>query len=122
MTVQELRCLAASPLVTVGSHGRGHPCLAALPPERRAADLMRARDDIFSWLGRSPDGLAYPFGVAGVDVDEATRKAACDAGYSYAVLNGGGRPNDLMAIPRAAVGDTGADAFDAWLRKLARNN
>ena len=120
MTVDELRCLAASPLVTVESHGRDHACLATLPAERRAADLTGARDDISGWLGRSPDGLAYPFGVAGVDVDEATREAARDAGYSYAVLNGGGWSNDRMAIPRAAVGDVGADAFDAWLRKLAR--
>ena len=51
---------------------------------------------------------------------EATREAARDAGYSYAVLNGGAWSDDRMAIPRAAVGDVGADAFDAWLRKLAR--
>jgi peptidoglycan/xylan/chitin deacetylase (PgdA/CDA1 family) len=122
MTVEELRRVAASPLVRIESHGRGHPCLAALPAERQAADLARARDDLASWLGRSPNGLAYPFGVVGVDVDEATRRAARDAGYAYAVLNGCGWPNDPMAIPRAAVGDAGADAFDAWLRRVARDS
>ena len=119
MTVDELRRLAASPRITVGSHCVNHPCLAALPPERRASDLVTARDVLCEWLGSPPDGLAYPYGVPGVDVDGATRDAARAAGYAYAVVNASGavsRRTDPMALPRAAVPDVGADAFDAWLR------
>ena len=123
MTVDELRRLAASPVVTIGSHGRHHACLATLPAERQAADLAAAREDLSGWLGHTPDGLAYPYGVAGVDVDDATREAAREAGYSYAVAQRRrvGRA-DRLAIPRAAVPDVGADAFDAWLRKLAQDS
>jgi peptidoglycan/xylan/chitin deacetylase (PgdA/CDA1 family) len=119
MTVEELRRLAASPVVTIGSHGVDHACLSALAPERRAADLVVARDDLDGWLGAPPAGVAYPYGVPGVDVDRATREAARAAGYAYGVVNARGavsRGSDPMALPRAAVGDAGADAFDAWLR------
>jgi peptidoglycan/xylan/chitin deacetylase (PgdA/CDA1 family) len=122
MTVDELRRLAASPVVTIGSHGRHHPCLAALTPERQAADLTAAREDLADWLGHPPAGLAYPYGVPGVDVDAATREAARAAGHAYAVVNTAGalpRRADRMAFPRAAVPDVGADAFDAWLRERA---
>jgi peptidoglycan/xylan/chitin deacetylase (PgdA/CDA1 family) len=119
MTVDELRHLAASPLVTIGSHGVDHACLSALAPERRAAELVLAREELEGWLGVTPTGFAYPYGVPGVDVDGATRAAARAAGYAYGVVNAPGamsRSPDLMALPRAAVGDVGADAFDAWLR------
>jgi peptidoglycan/xylan/chitin deacetylase (PgdA/CDA1 family) len=120
MTVDELRRLAASPVVTIGSHGRDHPCLAALTPERQAADLAAAREDLAGWLGHPPAGLAYPYGVLGVDVDAATRDAAREAGHAYAVVNTAGalpRRADRLAFPRAAVPDVGAHAFDAWLRE-----
>ena len=122
MAVDELRRLAASPVVTIGSHGRHHPCLAALAPERQAADLAAAREDLAGWLGHPPAGLAYPYGVLGVDVDAATREAAREAGHAYAVVNTAGalpRRADRLAFPRAAVPDVGADAFDAWLRERA---
>lgn len=122
MTVDELRELDASRLITIGAHGCRHACLAALPPERQAADLVAARDDLSRWLGRPPAGLAYPYGVLGVDVDAATRDAARVAGYVYAVVNSAGalrRRTDRMALPRVAARDVGADAFDASLRTRA---
>ena len=75
MTVHELRRLAASPMVTIGSHGVDHACMATQTPERRAVELAKARDDLSGWLGTPPAGFAYPYGVPGVDVDAATRHA-----------------------------------------------
>jgi len=72
-----------------------------------------------AWLGSPPAGIAYPYGVPDVDVDAATQAAARAAGYRYGVVNAQRRWRrhlDPMALPRAAVGDTGADSFDAWLR------
>ncbi|MDA0164731.1 polysaccharide deacetylase family protein [Solirubrobacter ginsenosidimutans] len=122
MTVDELRRLAASPVVTIGSHGVGHACLAELSPEQRAGEFVRSKEDLHAWLGDAPAGFAYPYGVPGVDVDAATLKAASDAGYAYGVVNAPGsvsRRTDPMGVPRVAVADTGADAFDAWLSSPA---
>jgi peptidoglycan/xylan/chitin deacetylase (PgdA/CDA1 family) len=120
MTVSELRRLAVAPGVTIGSHGVGHASLASLPADRRADELRTARDTLDRWLGSPPAGVAYPYGVPDVDVDAATQADARNAGYLYGVVNASrrwGRNLDPMALPRAAVGDTGADSFDAWLRQ-----
>jgi peptidoglycan/xylan/chitin deacetylase (PgdA/CDA1 family) len=102
MTVAELHRLAASPLVTIGSHGRTHPSLALVGPQRRAEELRRSRDDLAGWLGTEPTAFAYPFGVWGADVDAATRDAVAAAGYAYAVVNTVAvPPGDRFLIPRA---------------------
>ena len=101
MTVAELRRLAASPLVTLGSHGRTHPSLALVGPQRRAEELRRSREDLTGWLGTEPAAFAYPFGVWGADVDAATRDAAAAAGYACAVVNTVAVPRgDRFLIPR----------------------
>ena len=101
MTIAELRRLAASPLVTLGSHGRTHPSLALVGPQRRAEELRRSREDLTGWLGTEPAAFAYPFGVWGADVDAATRDAAAAAGYACAVVNTVAVPRgDRFLIPR----------------------
>jgi peptidoglycan/xylan/chitin deacetylase (PgdA/CDA1 family) len=102
MTVAELQRLAASPLVTIGSHGRTHPSLALTGPQRRAEELRRSREDLAGWLGTEPAAFAYPFGVWGADVDAATRDATAAAGYACAVVNTVAvPPGDRFLIPRA---------------------
>ena len=105
MTVAELRRLAASPLVTLGSHGRTHPSLARrsrTPRPRRGS-----REDLTGWLGTAPAAFAYPFGVWGADVDAASRDAAAAAGYAFAVTNSTDAPRDdplaLARVPAAGL-------------------
>ena len=96
--------LAASPLIAIGSHGRTHPSLALVAPQRRAEELRRSREDLAGWLGAEPTAFAYPFGVWGTDVDAATRDAAAAAGYACAVVNTIDVPRgDRFLIPRAPV-------------------
>ena len=122
MTVDELRRLAASPLVTVESHGRGHACLATLPAERRAADLdgsARRHLQLAGTLARRPR-LSIRCRRSRRRRSDTRRGAR--RGVFLRRAQRQRWSNDRMAIPRAAVGDVGADAFDAWLRKLAQDS
>jgi peptidoglycan/xylan/chitin deacetylase (PgdA/CDA1 family) len=119
LTVEELRALATSPLIDVGAHTRTHPNLRFMPPARRMAELLGARQDLTEWLGIDPPTtLAYPFGVPDADVDHETCAAAAAAGFRYAVLNAAGTVTsrtDRLRIPRMAAPNVGADEFAALL-------
>lgn len=117
LTVPELRELAASGTVDVQSHGCDHLSLALVPADVRARDIVNAADAIEEWLGTRPRHIAYPFGVPGTDVDDATRDAAALAGYEIGVINAPGpvETANPLAIPRRAVPDVDGAQFAEWL-------
>jgi peptidoglycan/xylan/chitin deacetylase (PgdA/CDA1 family) len=121
LTVAELRELSSSPLIDVGAHTRTHPNLRFVGPERLTEELSGSRSDLERWLGdESPQGLAYPFGIPGADVDEGTRSAARSAGFRYAVLNSPGTVTsgtDRYGLPRLPVENTGADGFASLISR-----
>ncbi len=121
LTPDELVTLATAGSFTVQAHGRTHLSLAHAPAAVRAGELTGSADDLASWLGESrrPTVFSYPFGVPGVDVDQATKAAARAAGYSHATVNAPGlvdATSDPYALPRLAVPDVGGAAFAQWLR------
>jgi hypothetical protein len=80
--------------------------------------LRGSADDLETWLGARPTVFSYPFGVPGVDVDEATKVAARAAGYVGATVNAPGlvrAGTDPYALPRLAVPDVDGAAFSRWL-------
>jgi peptidoglycan/xylan/chitin deacetylase (PgdA/CDA1 family) len=84
----------------------------------RDDELRGSADDLEQWLGRRPSIFSYPFGVPGVDVDDATRAAARAAGYAAATVNAPGPllpGGDRFALPRRAVPDLDGPAFARWL-------
>lgn len=112
LTVDELRTLAAAGPFDVQAHGRSHLSLAFMDDATRAAELRGSADDLEHWLGSRPNQFAYPFGVPGVDVDVATRRAAKAAGYALAVVNAPQREHrDPFAIGRLGVPDEPAPAI-----------
>jgi peptidoglycan/xylan/chitin deacetylase (PgdA/CDA1 family) len=118
MTVDELRALAAAGPFAVQAHGRTHVSLAHAPAASRDAELRGSADDVEAWLGRRPTVFSYPFGVPGVDVDEATKAAARAAGYAGATVNASGlvrAGTDPYALPRLAVPDVDGASFARWL-------
>jgi len=78
LSIEELRRLAAHPLITIGAHTRTHPYLARVSPESQRAELAGGKADLEQWLDRRIDLLAYPHG----SLDGTTVRIAKEVGFS----------------------------------------
>lgn len=65
MDWDELRALAADPLVTVGAHTRHHHAVAKLPEEEARAEIAESVARIERELGRPCRHFSFPYGDAG---------------------------------------------------------
>ena len=89
-----VRDMAATGLVTFGSHTHGHLLLDRLPPAEAADELDRSRQLIEDEVGAPAHHFAYPKAVAASpEVEPLVRER-----YRSAAL-GGNRPNPLRAAP-----------------------
>jgi peptidoglycan/xylan/chitin deacetylase (PgdA/CDA1 family) len=124
LSIDELRALAAFPLIAIDAHTRTHPNLRHVDEARRMEELTGSREDLAQWLDIDPPvGLAYPYGTPGADVDHATRASAKAAGFSYATLNVDGRvtrTTDRFALPRLAPANVGGDDFADLIARAKR--
>ncbi|MEP6625255.1 MAG: polysaccharide deacetylase family protein [Acidimicrobiia bacterium] len=117
LTVPELRELAATGLVTIGSHTCSHVSLPDVTPDVRTRELADSRARLAAIVDTTADLLAYPSGHHDTDVE----RAAAAAGYRAAFTFSFGRAvsaTDPFAIPRFCIGPD-HDAF-RLARQLAR--
>lgn len=101
----QIRELAASGLVTIGSQGAAHPHMAALGQSGVAADLARSQARFEAELGRAPELFAWPFGEMGRDGERAVRAAGFKAAFgqhSGVAWTGAER----FFLPRFAMNET----------------
>jgi peptidoglycan/xylan/chitin deacetylase (PgdA/CDA1 family) len=122
VTVDELRELAASPVVEIAPHTRAHPSLAHqdLPVQRE--EIAGSARQLEDWLGTRSPVFSYPFGGPGADYDRATVSAVREAGFQLAVSNFPARVTPLSSpfeLPRHLVRDWDADYFGGWLAERA---
>jgi len=109
MSWDQLRELAASGLVTIGSQGAGHPHMPALSAQAVADDLARAKARFEAELGAAPDLLAWPYG-------EMSREAAAiarAAGFRAAFGQHSGpvwSKSDPWFLPRFPLNETYGEA------------
>jgi peptidoglycan/xylan/chitin deacetylase (PgdA/CDA1 family) len=118
MTIDELRTLAADPLITVGAHTRHHSNLGFQDERGQREEIERSRSDLRDWLGDAPAGFSYPFGIPDVDFHATTRRLVAGAGFRYAVANqpgAVGARSDPYALPRHVVPDLAGPQFADWL-------
>lgn len=112
MTWDQIRELAASDLVTIGSQTHRHPHMPELSPSENRADIERANEAFRRELGEVPSLFAYPYGEYGTEVIEAVREAGYTAAFGQ--HSGGiGRTADLFKLPRFALNEAygGIDRF-----------
>jgi len=64
MTWNELRTLAADPLVTIGAHTHNHVAMARLDADAARAEVLKGMERLEAELGRRPKHFAYPYGKA----------------------------------------------------------
>ena len=104
LTWDEVRAMAADPLVTIGAHSMTHRRLARLDDESARRELAEGRARIEAELGRPVRHLAYPYGGPAACGPREFRLAA-EAGYLTAVTTRnanlfGAHAGCLTALPR----------------------
>jgi peptidoglycan/xylan/chitin deacetylase (PgdA/CDA1 family) len=131
LTWGELREVADSGVVTVGSHAHTHRSLGLLPAAEAAAEAKRSREILQDKLGREVASFAYPFGTY-LDFNDSTERAIAAAGYTVAFnsMHGAIRQGmNPISLPRVKVegGDPqivfsllSRGGMDAW-RAIDRN-
>jgi peptidoglycan/xylan/chitin deacetylase (PgdA/CDA1 family) len=115
LTWAGVREMAASGLVTIGSHTHTHALLDRLPPDEVAGELDRSRELIGEKGGVAADHFAYPKAVA----PPAAVEAVVRDRFRSAAL-GGNRPNpygrtDPHRLARSAV--QVSDGMEWFVRK-----
>jgi peptidoglycan/xylan/chitin deacetylase (PgdA/CDA1 family) len=88
LTVDDVRRLAAHPLVTIAAHSVSHPILANAPAAVQREEIDGSCAALKSWIGRRPDAFAYPNGRPGVDYTAETVRLAAESGIVHAFTVG----------------------------------
>jgi len=99
---QEIRELAAHPLITVGAHTHTHPKLSKLPKDAARQDILQGLRMLEEWIQQPIHHFAYPHGSFSVETIELVK----EIGFQTAVTT---RPEyigyhqDEFRIGRIAV-------------------
>jgi peptidoglycan/xylan/chitin deacetylase (PgdA/CDA1 family) len=115
MTAEEVAALAAGGLIAIGGHTATHPMLTRLDPAERRQEIAAGKRVCERLTRRPVDGFAYPFGANDVDA----RAAVAESGFLWACTTEA-RPvapaePDWFGLPRIAVPNLEADAFERAL-------
>ena len=107
MTWEELRTVAAHPLVTIGAHTVNHYNLRRLPEEKAFGEMVDSARILDVELGTAPRHFAYPYGYASAVCRREVRLAEA-AGFASAVTTRHGvlhpeHAGHLHALPRISV-------------------
>jgi len=118
MTLDELKSLAASPLMTIGAHSLTHGLLTRMPQAQARDEISRSRQVLQSLLQQPIDTFAFPDGALDETVTQLVRQAGFRAAFSTrpgAVAQG----DDRFTLRRFPVGqDTSLDRFALILQGL----
>lgn len=103
LTVEELRELDTSPLVTIGAHSHSHEILTGIPREQALQSIVFSRDLLKQWLGSEIKHFAYPNG----NFNQETKELLRDLDFTSAVTTEARLWNvddDFLSLPRIGVG------------------
>jgi len=81
LTVDELKRLAANPLIEIGGHTLTHPTLALMPHEVQEREVAGCRRALEQLVGSPIDAFAYPYGVSAHDYSADTVSVVRQAGF-----------------------------------------
>lgn len=105
MNWDEVRALAADPLVTVGAHTVGHYALARIDADQARREMAESRDRLAAMTGHQPRHFAYPYGSPR-SASEREFDLAADLGFATAVTTRRGvltRECRMTALPRISM-------------------
>ena len=107
MTWDEIRVMAADPLVTIGAHTKDHYAIAKLPEDAAMDQMVGSADRLEQELGVRPVHFAYPYGDPG-SAGQRDFALAAKAGFKTAVTTRKGmlfadHKDHLTALPRVSL-------------------
>jgi len=111
---KEIREMADSGLITIGSHTISHKWLPSMGTERLKEELADSKAILEEKTGKPVDILCYPVGAH----DDRVEREAGLAGYRCAVATNPGRfapIDDIYAIKRIRISRTSDNLFVFWL-------
>lgn len=117
LSADELKKMAVSPWLEIGSHCCSHPRLASLAAERQHDELSGSKAALEALIACKVRFLSYPYGNQD-DYTDDTKRLAALAGYSAAIANiqaDIGVPLDQFAVPRRLVRNWAGEQFREWL-------
>jgi peptidoglycan/xylan/chitin deacetylase (PgdA/CDA1 family) len=103
LSIDQLREIAVSPLVTIAAHSHDHRLLDRLPLDVARASLDRCRRKLQAWTGREVHHVAFPNG----NFSSGLCAAVAELGFASAATTKAGRHrpgDDPFALPRVFVG------------------
>jgi peptidoglycan/xylan/chitin deacetylase (PgdA/CDA1 family) len=74
MTIEQVKRIAKSPLVTIGAHTFSHPILTECSDEEVDFEVFKSKNDLEEWLGIKVTSFAYPNGDYGIREVEALKR------------------------------------------------
>ncbi len=107
MTWDEVRQLAADPLVSIGAHTHDHFAMARLDASAARADVCKGLTRLEEELGRRPKHFAYPYGKSHT-ISLRDADILRDFGFASSVTTLPGvlqsvNARDLMMLPRVSL-------------------
>ncbi len=108
MSWDQLREIAADPLVTIGNHGHSHAHMAWLGAAAQRDEIDKATARFQAELGATPEIFAYPYGEASL----ALRQTVIDAGFTAALgqhSGAMGEITDRYNLPRFPLNEAYGD-------------
>lgn len=128
LTWEQLKELAADPLIEIQSHTLTHANLVRMGRRQSAAayaaklegELRQSKAILKEKLNVDATLLAYPYGVYDAKVLAATRAAGYRAAFGIGtqpIHFSGAKPDDLLTIPRIMVNR--GDSLALWASRLA---
>lgn len=110
----ELREMADSGLITIGSHTKSHLWLPAMGTRFLKKELEESKEILEQKLNRKVDTFCYPVGAFDKRVKDAVKKA----GYVCAAATNPGRfapSDDIYEIKRIKISRTSDNLFVFWI-------
>ena len=116
LTLEEIKQLAASPLIEIGAHTMSHPSLTSLPDGAQFREIDESRTSLEAVTGKAVSVFSYPHGSYSASTIAAVRRsgfaAACCSTPDVVSTR-----SDTFALPRLWVADQDGPRFDTWLRR-----
>jgi len=112
LTDAQIRAMAASGLVEIGSHALNHVRMTELNPAALRKEVAQSREILGKLVGKPILSFAYPFGA----YNEAAKQAVAEAGYRFGIAVNSPYTRfaeDLMAIRRVHMFPR-SSVFDLW--------